>query len=283
MPRAGTLTKPTPYKFFGTFAGLPFWSGSLTLLAAEPGIGKTSWLLRMIHQAATENIPAALGCYEHTAEELKFRLEMQAQAVVSGAHGPADPGRVDVELTKGCQAVLFPLSDREDTLRAIEETLLEDYSFPRYGPALLAVDYLQRMPVVGVTGKVPEDLRAGEAAADLRRLSRKRGWGIVAAAALKASSFQAGTPGENGRLPTETGLGALLGDERVPYEADRVYYMARSGEVQSCGCVLLEIRTLKNRVGPLTTFPIRFWGERFYPALDGEGSHPCLKVPREQR
>lgn len=278
MPRAGTLPHPSPYEFFGTFAGLPFWSGSLTLLAAEPGLGKTSWLLRMVHQAATENIPAALGCYEHTAEELKFRLEMQAQAVVSGAHDQADPEKVDVELAKGCQAVLLPLSDREDTLRAIEETLLEDYGFPRHGPALLAVDYLQRMPVVGVIGRVTEDLRAGEAAADLRRLSRKRGWGIVAAAALKASSFQVDSPGESWHSKAETGLGALLGDERVPYEADRVYYMTRNGVVQACGCVSLKIRTLKNRVGPLTTFPMQFWGERFYPAQNDEDCHPFLKV-----
>jgi hypothetical protein len=152
-----------------------------------------------------------------------------------------------------------------------------DYGFPLYGPALLAVDYLQRMPVVGVIGKVAEDLRAGEATADLRRLSRKRGWGIVVAAALKASSFQDSPSGEAGNSQAELGLGSLLGDERVPYEADRVYAMARNGEVKPCGCVPLEILTLKNRVGPLTHFPIDFWGERFYPALAGEGNHLCLE------
>ena len=72
MPRSGTIGNVNPYRFFGTFAGLPFWGGGLTLLAAAPGVGKTSWAGRMILEAAIANIPAALVCYEHTAEELKF-------------------------------------------------------------------------------------------------------------------------------------------------------------------------------------------------------------------
>ena len=278
MPRAGSLTKPKQYAFFGTVAGLPFWSVGLTLLAAEPGLGKTSWLLRMTHEAAKENVPVAIGCYEHTAEELKHRLERQATAIVSEAHEPADPDQVDRELARGCQAVLLGLSDREDTLRSIEETLLEDYGFPEFGPALLAVDYLQRIPVVGVTGRVGEEQRAGEAAAGLRRLSRKRGWAIVAAAALKARSFQKGNLNGLGQHAPGPGLGNLLGDERVAYEADRVYSITRSGEIQLCGCIDLEVQMLKNRVGPLTRFPIHFWGARYFPALAKDGAHPDIDL-----
>jgi hypothetical protein len=69
-------------------------------------------------------------------------------------------------------------------------------------------------------------------------------------------------------------LSALLGDERVPYEADRVMLIQRSGTVQECGCVALDVHTLKNRVGPAQTWQLTFWGERFYPVLEGEGSHP---------
>lgn len=98
MPRSGTLGNPQPYTFFGTFAGLPFWLGGLTLLAAAPGIGKTSWLLRMLFEASSRWVPAVLGCYEHTSEELKFRLTMQAKALVAGAHGRADFGQVEVKL-----------------------------------------------------------------------------------------------------------------------------------------------------------------------------------------
>ena len=246
---------------FGSFAGLPFWPGGLTLLAAAPGIGKTSWLLRMVAEAAAQNIPAAIGCYEHTAEELRFRLEKQAEALAAGPHAAAGSEAVGQILGWMSQVVLLPLSDREDSLRSIEEQLLEAYDFPRQGRALLAVDYLQRIPVVGIAGMVSEERRAGEAAADLRRLSRRRGWGVIAAAALKEGHFE-----------MSVGLGSLLGDERVPYEADRVLLMNRSGNVKDCGCVDLCVDTLKNRTGPAERLKMQFWGERFFPVLTGDSS-----------
>jgi hypothetical protein len=263
MPRAGVVGNPQPYEFFGTFAGLSFWPGSLTLLAAAPGIGKTSWLMRVVNEASASGYSAAIACYEHTAEELKFRLRRQAEAAHAGPHKPADELSVEQELAKAGQAVLLSLSDQEDTIRALEEILIEDYGFPPDGPALLAVDYLQRMPVVGLSGHIPEETRSGAAAAGLRALARHRGWAIVAASALRFGHF---ADGHN--------LSALLGDERVAYEADRVLLIRRIDPVHNCGCSLLEVATLKDRAGPILNWQISFWGARFYPALEGEGSHP---------
>jgi hypothetical protein len=263
MVRAGLVGHPQPYHFFGTFAGLPFWPGGLTLLAAAPGIGKTSWLLRAVFEASAADFPAALGCYEHTAEELKYRLRLQAEAAVAGPHMEADEICVESLLASGCQTVLLALSDQEETLRAVEEILLDDYGFPEQGPALLAVDYLQRVPVVSLTGLVPEEQRSGEAATGLRQLARRHGWAVIAACALRAAHFSNGI-----------NLSALLGDERVAYEADRVMLVQRSGAVQECGCVALDVHTLKNRIGPAQSWQLAFWGERFYPSLEGEGPHP---------
>lgn len=263
MPRSGTLGNPNPYTFFGTFAGLPFWPGGLSLLAAAPGLGKTSWLLRMIYEAASNGFPSAIGCYEHTPEELKYRLRMQAKAIVAGAHGPADEVAVENCLARGSEAVLLSLSDKEDTVRALEDILLKDYGFPKKGPALLAVDYLNRVPVVGLTGMLSEASRGGEAAAMLRELSRRHGWAVIAAAALRSEAFAAGEE-----------LSALLGDERVPYEADRVLLMRHSPyreyEKMSCNCEPLKIHTMKDRTGPVCYWDVSFWGERFYPAIDDE-------------
>jgi hypothetical protein len=259
MPRAGMLGNPEPYTFFGTFGGLSFWPGGLTLLAAAPGAGKTSWLLHMVHEAAAADIPAALGCYEHTAEELKFRLHRQAEAIVAGPQGTAAAQKVEACLARGSQAVLLPLSDQEDTIRAMEEILLIDYGFPSQGPALLALDYLQRVPVVGLSGMVPEERRAGEAAAALRGLGRRRGWAVIAACALRAEGFLG--QGE---------LSDLLGDERVVYEADRVLLMQQTGTPQDSGCTAVSVWTLKDRTGPACSFGLEFWGERFYPALEAE-------------
>jgi hypothetical protein len=263
VARAGIIGNPQPYRFFGTFAGLPFWPGGLTLLAAAPGVGKTSWLLRAVFEAAVAGFPAALGCYEHTAEELKYRLRLQTEAAIAGPHDDANEIRVENLLASGSETVLEELSDREDTLRAIEEILLEDYAFPEKGPALLAVDYLQRIPVVGLTGLVAEDQSSGEAAAGLRKLARRRGWAVIAACALRSERFANGAD-----------LSALLGDERVPYEADRVLLVQRGESLQECGCVVLEVNTLKNRTGPAQDWQLSFWGARFYPSLRKEGNHP---------
>lgn len=260
MPRAGMLGDPEPYSFFGTFGGLPFWPGGLTLLAAAPGVGKTSWLLRMVHEAAAADVPAALGCYEHTAEELKFRLRRQAEASVAGPHRPASTQEVETRLARGGQAVLLSLSGQEDTIRVVEEILLMDYGFPDQGAVLLALDYLQRVPVVGLAGMVPEARRGGEAAAALRDLGRRRGWAVIAACALRAEGFAGG--GE---------LSDLLGDERVAYEADRVLLLRREESPQDCGCGAISAWTLKDRAGPQRKFNLEFWGERFYPSLEMNG------------
>jgi hypothetical protein len=226
-------------------------------------VGKTSWLLRMVSEATASDFPAAIGCYEHTAAELKFRLQRQAEAALAGPHEAADELKVEQALAKVGQAVLLSLSDREDTIRAMEEILLEDYGFPARGPALLAMDYLQRIPVIGLTGLVPEDTRSGEAAAGLRALGRRRGWAVVAASALRSAHFADGHD-----------LSALLGDERVAYEADRVLLIRRGRPILDCGCSQLEVITLKDRAGPPMNWRLSFWGARFYPAREGEGNHP---------
>ncbi len=259
MPRSGVLGNPQPYLPFGVFAGLSFWGGGLTLLAAAPGIGKTSWLLRMLYESASVHVPSAIGCYEHTPEELRFRLFLQVEAVISGPHSQAPQDQVEMSLARASEAVLLSLNSREDTVRALEDMLVHDYAFPIMGPALVALDYLNRVPVVGLTGMMNEEGRSGEAAAALREVARHHGWAVIAAAALKSDHFNAGDD-----------LSALLGDERVPYEADRVLVVNRTGDVRECGCAPLEVLTLKDRTGPARRWPMQFWGERFYPALEAE-------------
>ena len=278
MPRSGILGNPQPYTSFGVFAGLPFWGGGLTLLAAAPGIGKTSWLLRMLFESASAHFPSAIGCYEHTPEELRYRLFLQVEAQTCGPHKNAPRDLVERSLARASEAVLLYLNSREDTVRALEDTLIHDYAFPVNGSALVAVDYLNRVPVVGLTGMTPApdasagvnaQGRSGEAAAALREMARHHGWAIIAAAALKSDHF---TDGDD--------LSALLGDEQVPYEADRVLIVQRSGEVRDCGCAPLEVITLKDRTGPPRRYPMQFWGERFYPALENEfHRHDEQEVP----
>jgi hypothetical protein len=263
MPRVGTVTQYSPYEFFGTFGGVPFWPGGLTLLSASPGAGKTSLLLRMVFEGAAAGIPSAIACYEHTEDELKYRLRRQAQAMVAGAHDDVENIKTETQLAKCSAAVLMAMDYREDTVRGIEDILLKTYGFPEKGPALVDIDYLNVIPVVGLTGMVPVEFRSGEAVAALHNMAKKHGWAVIAAAALKSDSFAKELPG----------LEDLYGDERVSYEADRVLYMKKERILRECGCVRLNIHVLKDRTEKLRTWPMDFWGQRFYPALETEFAH----------
>jgi len=268
MSRVGTVTQYSPYEIFGTFGGVPFWPGSLTLLPASPGAGKTSLLLKMIFEAASANIPAAIACYEHTEEELKFRLRGQAKAMVGGAHGSVGDEATELHLAKCSAAILMATSYREHTIRSIEDELLMTYKLPEKGYALVAIDYLNVIPVVGLTGLVPVEYKSGEAAAALRDMGKKHGWAIIAAAAMKSDAF----------IKDDPGLDDLFGDERVPYEADRVIFMRKEGIPRECGCVYLTAIVKKDRNGPERTWQMDFWGERFYPATEAEIS--CHDAPK---
>jgi hypothetical protein len=257
MPTSATIGEPDPYHFFGIYAGIPFWQGGLTLLAAAPGIGKTSWLLRMVHEAS-QSIPACLGCYEHTPEEQRYRLRRQAEARSGGAHASADDLTIENELAKSAESVLLYLSHREDTIRAVEEVLITDYGFPEYGPALLAMDYLQRIPVLGLTGMVTDRSRGGQAAVLLHEVARSHGWAVIAASATSGESFNLSPKLED-----------LLGDESIAFEPDRVLMIERLG-ILPCSCAVLRVHTLKDRTGPIKNTTFQFWGERFYPALESE-------------
>jgi len=217
-------------------------------------------LLRMLYDAAAKRHPAAIGCYEHTNAELKYRLRQQSKAAIAGPHIDSTPQAIEDHLGLAGQAVLLELSSQDDTVRGIEEHLLMNYDFPRYGPSLLTVDYIQRIPVIGLTGMLPEDQRAGEAAAQLRSLARRHSWAVVAACAIRAETFSEVDPD----------LGALLGDERLPYEADRVLLLTRNTESLECGCFRISVHTLKDRTGPTRTWEMDFWGERFYLAYGDE-------------
>ena len=263
MARIASTGIPNPYHFFATYAGLPFWGGGLTLLAAAPGIGKTSWMLRMLLEAASERMPSAIGCYEHTEDELKYRLSKQAEAKMGGAHGTAIRIETEAILARSAEGVLLALNDKTDTIRSLEESLLKLYGFPQKGNALVLVDYLNRIPVVGLSGIQPVETRSGDAAIELREMAKRHGWAVLAAAALDAESFAK----ESGIYD----LSDLFGDERVPYTADRVYLISRSDTCTSlCSCIDLTVHTLKDRTGPIKQFKMQFWGERFSPALERE-------------
>ena len=268
MARLNTVTGTNAYKVFGTFAGVPFWGGGLTLIAAPPGAGKTSWALEMVTEAAAQGFPAAIGCYEHTEDELASRIHRQAAGRVFGPHPRMDEEaeqrdpRVVRWIAEAGNAVLSSLNGATDTIRIYEDMLLRDEGFPARGEALVVLDYLQRAPVINRVGQlITDDTRAGEAAAALKRIAIRHNWAVVAISALEKQFFTTADL-EHLRNNPEQALAALLGDERLPYEADRVFVLYKL-ETKPCGCCYrLAWLTAKNRLGTTGVREIEFWGQR---------------------
>ena len=272
MARLNTIQRTQAYEVFGTFSAVPFWRGSLTLIAAPPGVGKTSWALDMVADAAAQGFPAAIGCYEHSEDELADRLRRQAAGRRFGPH-PADPEdryspEVEELLAQAGNAVLLHLDGETDTLRLFEDLLLYDEGFPEHGPALVVLDYIQRAPVVNRMGQlVTDDTRAGEAAAALKRMALRHGWAVVGISAMEKPFF---TTEDLERLRTQPdqALATLLGDERLVYEADRVFVLYRLEDLPCGCCYRWAWITAKNRLGRTGVRELTFWGQRTLPVLE---------------
>lgn len=233
-----------------TLGGLEFFPGTLTLLAAAPGTGKTSWLLRIAAEAAAAKLAVEFVEYEHTIAELSLRLARQAE-FVAGRRGVSP-----LEVAAAWAGLaLKEASDELDTPRMVEDDAVRAFRLPASGPGLLVVDYLQRIPVPGA----PARAAAGRAAVELRKAARRRGWAVVAAAAVRAADYY--RPG--------AALDAVLGDETVVYHADRVLFIYREGVEP--GGLRLRVRVVKDRFGPEgVEFGASLAGAFYYPVLDGE-------------
>jgi hypothetical protein len=84
----------------------------------------------MIFESACLHIPSDIGCYEHTPEKLRFRLFLQTEAMMSGPHAQASQSIVEATLARASETFLLSLNSRKDTVRALEDTLINDYAFP---------------------------------------------------------------------------------------------------------------------------------------------------------
>lgn len=281
MPFLSQIQDATPYHPFGMFAGLPFWPGGLTLVAAAPGVGKTSWVLHILAEAARQGHPAAFLCYEHSPEELRYRLRAQAAGLVFGPHptGEETTGKgiqaIEERLAESARLYLHHPNDRTDTPERLERLLLDELSAMARRPVLVGVDYLQRVPFVDFSGRIltAAQGRDGAVAAAFKRMALENGWHILLIAALEKNRFTAKSLAEALRVNPAAALGALLGDERVVYEADRVFVLFREG-THPCGCCYdWRLIVAKNRIGPLQNLYLSFWGQRFLPAEMGWMGH----------
>jgi len=240
VPRLVTLIQASSRPDAGPFLhfhGFPFRAGEVTLLAAAPGAGKTSWALALASTATAQKIPTGFFCYEMTPYEILERLGRQATGkTLSDPHDEPD-GEEGQRLLAQAGMMLVETPTEKDTPDRLVQIMEE--AFPHASPALLVV----------VVGK-------------FKRIAQEKGWHVLLIAALEKTFF---VPDMELLQNPARILATLLGDERVVYDPDRVLALFR-GKTHSCGCCYdLNLVVAKDRRGPVQVQAWVFRGRWFLP------------------
>jgi hypothetical protein len=55
-----------------------------------------------------------------------------------------------------------------------------------------------------------------------------------------------------------------------PLPLQKPKFNSKDSAVRDCGCVTLTVHVVKDRTERVRTWPMDFWGARFYPAVEAE-------------
>lgn len=208
-------------------AGLP--AGHLHVWGGPSGVGKTAFLLSLLHGAALQGRRVVYATYDLPASTLAMRLlsmaaGVDARALASGALEPSDAARAS-RVRAGLAGVPFQLLEaRGLSVASLEDRLVR---MP-FRAEVLAVDYLQ-----AVVREVNTD--TGRALRDLSALATHLHVAVVCAVRVEAHV---------------TTSPVALSDLHAE-AADRVGWIAPAAGPGACRAELLQ-----NRYGARTTLPL---------------------------
>lgn len=139
----------------GLFTGLPhfdraiggLFGGELTILAARPGVGKTSLALQIAHYTAARGRPVYFASLEMSATELSTRLLCGAAGVSSTAIRANTLSDRDTQLLADAAVEVdgAPLWIHDRPGLTVNEIRRAARRMKRRGLELVVVDYLQRL------------------------------------------------------------------------------------------------------------------------------------------
>ena len=155
----GTQAIPTGLEKLDEILGGGFKKGSLYVLAARPGVGKSALAIQMTYETAKAWFKGKLCSLEMTAQECSARLLSN----VSGVRKPTGKGLLNAghkqKLEKQVQAMQsWPITFKDDnqaTMQSIEAFIAKQRLEGELG--LIVVDYLQLLlSVPGHDSRVQE-------------------------------------------------------------------------------------------------------------------------------
>jgi replicative DNA helicase len=234
---AGARVWPTGFEALDVALSGGFRSGELVLLGGPQGLGKTAMTLQMLRNTVAANRSAVLFSYEHDAHGVLERLIAIEAGAIAGTDAVnlarirqgfesrhsrtrslherfgdtvAGAEAVDALLGYGDRMHIHTSSGLHTTLEQIQDAVRS--LIERDGqPPLVLVDYLQKVPVPGMSAGGDE--RVAVVVERLKDMALELRVPVVAVVAADMSSLVAGR---------RMRVGDLRGSSALAYEADVV-------------------------------------------------------------
>ena len=243
----GTQAIPTGLEKLDPILGGGFKKGSLYVLAARPGVGKSALAIQMTYECAKRGLRASYASLEMTASECSGRLLSN----VSGVRKPTGKGFLNAghkqKLEAQVQAMQgWPITFKDDnqaTMQSVEAFIAKQRIEGELG--LVVIDYLQLLSSPGHDSRVQE----------VSHISRQ----------LKAVAMEYEVPvlalSQLNRALESANRSPMLSDLResgsIEQDADCVLLMHRETEVDPINDDII-LNVAKNRNGEVKACKLTF-------------------------
>lgn len=217
--------------------------GTLTLLAARPGVGKTSAAIQWISNAMDQGIRSAFFSFEEPIERAAFRIAALRAGTSEGEvkEGEASGAQIKaiVRESLSIDGKIFIDDDPQDA--TVEDVARRIRRLKRrHDIGLVVLDYIQMLQTQN--GAEARYLEVGAVSRTLRRVAIKLQIPVLAIAALNRKS--------EAREEREPKASDLRESGSLEFDADTILLIHRPGaEEPAIGIGQAEIIVAKNRAG----------------------------------
>lgn len=245
--------------------------GHLMIVAARPGMGKTSLALDIARNVASQQgCNAAVFSLEMTSQELMDRLiagflGVQTWKLKKGEITEQELLKMGSFFDRLKEHPIFIDDDPDTTLAHLRSKARRQQI--EQGLDLLIIDYLQLIEVADESGRDNRTQQVSQISRSLKNLARELQCPIIALSQLSRSC-------EN-RHPPIPILSDLRDSGSIEQDADSVLMLYREGAYnEDCGDpTLTDVYVRKNRNGPTGRVPLRFVPDRM--VFQSPGSRPA--------
>lgn len=253
---------PTGFPDLDEVLGGGLHPGTLTVIGARPGVGKSILCLQIAAKIAADGRGALMFSLEMSRSELMGRfLSSEAAVELSNIHGhklSTDDWRRLDEAAQRAKAWPLAVADIPRIgLAGISARSRERAATPR-GLVVVVVDYLQL--VAPADSRAPREQQVAGLSRGLKLLARELGVAVVAAAQLNRGSEQ--------RADRKPGLTDLRESGGIEADADTVLLLHDNPETTG----EIEVIVSKNRHGPRTSVRL-MWAPHYARARPLARSH----------